>query len=75
MNSNFTSCQKESNELLHEDFTESKSPDIHIECNPNFTQAGVSSNPSHTSTSFICAGLYFKLAPKKGEKNSFAGNT
>lgn len=30
MNSNFTSCQKESNELLHEDFTESKSPDILI---------------------------------------------
>lgn len=28
MNSNFASCQKESNELLHEDFTESKSPDI-----------------------------------------------
>lgn len=34
MNSNFTSCQKESNEFLHEDFTKSKSPDILLRVQP-----------------------------------------
>lgn len=49
MNSNFTSCQKESNEFLHEDFTESKSPDILLGvCSPNFTQAPMSFSPPHT---------------------------
>lgn len=42
MNSNFTSCQKESNELLHEDFTESKSPDILIGVQSQlYTSSGV----------------------------------
>ena len=68
MNSNFTSCQKESNEWLHEDFTESKSPDILIGAQSQlYTSSGVFLS-SHTFTSFICAGLHFKLAQKKGGK-------
>lgn len=54
MNSNFTSCQKESNEFLHEDFTESKSPDILLGVQPQlYTSSDVfSPPPSYTFASF-----------------------
>lgn len=63
MKSNFTSCQKESDELLHEDFTKSKSPDI-----LNFTQARMSPPPfiHFHFIQIIFTGLHFELAQEKG---------
>lgn len=53
MNSNFTSCQKESNEFLHEDFTESKSPNILLGVQPQlYTSSDVFSPPPYTFASF-----------------------
>lgn len=77
MNSNFTSCQKESNEFLHEDFTESKSPDILLGVQPQlYTSSDVFFPPliHFHFIQIIFTGLHFKLAQKKG-KNPFAGNT
>lgn len=80
MNSNFTSCQKESNEFLHEDFTESKSPDILLGVQPQlYTSSDVFSPPPLIHFRFIqiiFTGLHFKLAQKKKKgKNPFAWNT
>lgn len=76
MNSNFTSCQKESNEFLHEDFTESKSPDILLGVQPQLYTSSDVFFPPHTlslhSDHFHRAS--FQVGTKKG-KNPFAGNT
>lgn len=48
MNSNFTSCQKESDEFLHEDFTESKSPDILLGVQPQLYTSSDVFFPPHT---------------------------
>lgn len=78
MNSNFTSCQKESNEFLHEDFTESKSPDILLGVQPQlYTSSDVFFPPPHTlslhSDHFHRAS--FQVGTKKKGKNPFAWNT
>lgn len=53
MNSNFTFCQKESDEFLHEDFTESKIPDILGGVQPQlYTSSDVFPPLSYTFTSF-----------------------
>lgn len=52
MNSNFTSCQKESNEFLHEDFTKSKSPDILLGVQPRTLHKPGCPPPSYSFTSF-----------------------
>lgn len=75
MNSNFTSCQKESNELLHEDFTESKSPDILIGVQSQlYTSSGVFLPLTHFHFIHLRRAT-FQVGTKKGGKNSFAGNT
>lgn len=67
MNSNFTSCQKESDEFLHEDFTKSKSPDILLGVQPQlYTTVEPPPHPIHFHfIQIIFTGLHFKLAQKK----------
>lgn len=75
MNSNFTSCQKESNEFLHEDFTKSKSPDILLRVQPRTLHKLGCVFPPLIRFRFIqiiFTGL--QVGTKKG-KNPFAGNT
>lgn len=75
MNSNFTSCQTESNKLLYEDFTESKSPDILIGVQSQlYTSSGVFLPFTHFHFIHLRRAT-FQVGTKKGEKNSFAGNT
>lgn len=76
MNSNLTSCQKESDKFLYEDFTESKSPDILSGVQPQlYTSSDVFSPLIHFRfIQIIFTWLHFKLAQKKA-KNPFAGNT
>lgn len=70
MNSNFTSCQKESNEFLHEDFTKSKSPDILLEVQPQLYTSSDVFFPPHTlslhSDHFHRAS--FQVGTKKKER-------
>lgn len=77
MNSNFTSCQKEFNESLHEDFTKSKNPDILLGVQPQlYTSLDVFFPPrtlSLRSDHFHRAS--FQVGTKKKGKNPFAGNT
>lgn len=76
MNSNFTSCEKESDELLHEDFTESKSPDILIGVQSQlYTSSGVFLPFTHFQLHSFAQGFISSWHQKKGGKNSFAGNT
>lgn len=73
-------CQKESNEFLHEDFTESNSPDIFLGVQPQTLhklRCLFSSLIHFPFIQIIFTGLHFKFAPKKKKKrkNPFAGNT
>lgn len=68
MNSNFTSCQKESNELLHEVFTESKSPDILIGVQSKlYTSSGVFLPFTHFHFIHLRRAT-FQVGTKKGGK-------
>lgn len=77
MNSNFTFCQKESDEFLHEDFTESKIPDILGGVQPQLYTSSDVFPPSHTlslhSDHFHRASL--QVGTQKRERISFAGKT
>lgn len=77
MNSNFPSCQKESNELLHVDFTESKSPDILIGVQSQlYTSTGVFLPFTHFHFIHLCRATFQVGTKKKGwGRDSFAGNT
>lgn len=68
MNSNFTSCQKEPNELLHEDFTESKSPNILIGVQSQlYTSLGVFLLFTHFHFIHLHRAS-FHVGTKKGER-------
>lgn len=71
MNSNFTFCQKESDEFLYEDFTESKIPDILGGVQPQlYTSSDVFPPLIHFHfIQIIFTGLHFKLAHKKGKES------
>lgn len=71
MTSNFTFCQKESDEFLYEDFTESKIPDILSGVQPQlYTSSDVSLPLIHFHfIQIIFTGLYFKLAHKKRKES------
>lgn len=68
MNSNFTSCQTESNKLLYEDFTESKSPDILIGVQSQlYTSSGVFLPFTHFHFIHLRRAT-FQVGTKKGGK-------
>ena len=78
MNSNFTSCQKESNEFLVWGFYWEQEPRHPPQsAAPNFTQARMCLSPlmHFRFIQIIFTGLHFKLAQKERGKNPFAGNT